>query len=283
MNFGKTFKRIRESRGLSQEYVAQDIVSRTSISKMENDKQIPTITNAYSLFKKMDLEPNEFFYIQNNYKFDSKTAILHQFMNLSETTQSENISNVIKECKKYLVKRFDIQVNSILLVLQSLKDFENGENISNINERLKVVWERLSKVDNWLIIDLFIINNILYFFPFETAYSMTLNALKTLEDKYPYLLRLKNAFNLNLAYLSMKVNLMEQATKYLHVSMELSKIINRYDLLLLAKIRLSIIINDYKKVQECCNLLALIGAENLAIGAKKEVEYFLKETKIHKS
>lgn len=45
--FGQTFKQIRESRGLSQDYVAQDIVSRTSISKIENNKQTPTISNGY--------------------------------------------------------------------------------------------------------------------------------------------------------------------------------------------------------------------------------------------
>ncbi|WP_176542096.1 helix-turn-helix domain-containing protein [Bacillus wiedmannii] len=34
-NFRYTLKRIRESRGLSQTYLAADIISRTSISKIQ--------------------------------------------------------------------------------------------------------------------------------------------------------------------------------------------------------------------------------------------------------
>lgn len=270
--FGETFKFIRKSRGLSQDYVARNIVSRTSISKIENGKQTPSISKAYSLIKNLGLEADEFLYIQNNYKRDLKSSILHQFMNLSETTQAESISHVVNECKKYLSNYFDVQISHIFIVLQSLKSYENGEEFSKIEERLKPVWEDLSKLDTWLTIDLFIINNILYFFPINTSYNMTKQSLKTIENKYPYLLRLKNAFNLNISYLLMRENLFEQATKFLSESMELSKIIKRYDLLLIAKIRLSIINNNFEQIQEYYNLLVEIGAEELAFGVKKEVK-----------
>uniref|UniRef100_UPI002ABD9661 helix-turn-helix domain-containing protein n=1 Tax=Priestia megaterium TaxID=1404 RepID=UPI002ABD9661 len=76
-DFGKTLKKIRESRGLSQEYLAANIVSRTSISKIENGKQVPTIANAQKLITRLDLNTNEFFYIQNDYRLDPKMQILY--------------------------------------------------------------------------------------------------------------------------------------------------------------------------------------------------------------
>lgn len=279
-NFGETFKMIRESRGLSQDYVTNGIVSRTSLSKIENGKQTPTITNAFFLIERLDLELNEFFYIQNNYQYNSKSSIIQQFINLSESTQTEPITNLINECTKFLSNNYDIQINNILLVLQSLRDLENGEDFNKVKERLIPVWERLSNIDNWLTIDLFLINNILYFFPFDTAYNMTFQALKTLEYKYPYLLRLKNAFYLNIAYLLMNENLMEQATEFLNKSIDISKTTKRYDLLLLAKIRLSIIAKNSKHVSEYCNLLVSIGAESIAVGVRREMDIFLIENEI---
>ncbi|MED1565582.1 helix-turn-helix transcriptional regulator [Bacillus paramycoides] len=274
-NFGITLKQIRESRGLSQTYLAADIVSRTSISKIENGKQEPTISNAKKLITRLDLNTDEFFYIQNNYKLDSKMQILYDFMNLSETTQDEPISKIINECKNYLSNTFDVKINSILIVLESLQNFEKGYDLSTIYEDLKPVWERLSKLDDWLIIDLFLINNILYFFPIDTASNMAIHALKTIKSKYPHLLKLKNAFYLNLSFLFLQNNLKDQATEYLFKSIEICKITHRYDLLLLAKIRLSICTKDLEKIKELCELLTAIEATNLVQGVKREVKYFL--------
>ncbi|BCB36038.1 MULTISPECIES: helix-turn-helix domain-containing protein [Bacillus cereus group] len=274
-NFGDTLKRIRESRGLSQTYLAADIVSRTSISKIENGKQEPTISNAKKLITRLDLNTNEFFYIQNDYKLDSKMQILYDFMNLSETTQDEPISKLINECKNYLSNTFDVKINSILIVLESLQNFEKGYDLSTLYENLKPVWERLSKLDDWLIIDLFLINNILYFFPIDTASNMAIHALKTIKSKYPHLLKLKNAFYLNLSFLFLQKNLKDNATEYLFKSIEICKITHRYDLLLLAKIRLSICNKDLTRIREFCELLTAIEATNLVQGVKREVKYFL--------
>ncbi|MFJ8531581.1 helix-turn-helix domain-containing protein [Bacillus sp. NPDC094106] len=274
-NFGSTLKRIRESRGLSQTYLGADIVSRTSISKIENGKQEPTISNAQKLITRLDLNTNEFFYIQNDYKLDPKMQILYDFMNLSETTQDEPISKIINECKNYLSNTFDVEINSILIVLESLQNFEKGYDLSTIYENLKPVWERLSKLDDWLIIDLFLINNILYFFPIDTAFNMAIHTLKTIESKYPHLLKLKNAFYLNLSFLFLQKNLKDQATEYLLKSIEICKITHRYDLLLLAKIRLSICTKNLENIGEFCELLTAIEATNLVQGVKREVKYFL--------
>ncbi|KRL84242.1 helix-turn-helix domain-containing protein [Ligilactobacillus apodemi] len=49
MNFGETLKQIREARHLKQADIANGLLSRTSISKIENNKQHPTYDSALEL------------------------------------------------------------------------------------------------------------------------------------------------------------------------------------------------------------------------------------------
>ncbi|NDO25472.1 helix-turn-helix domain-containing protein [Ligilactobacillus murinus] len=49
MEFGKVLKQIRISRNLKQTDLSQDFLSRTSISKIENGKQIPAYDTAVKL------------------------------------------------------------------------------------------------------------------------------------------------------------------------------------------------------------------------------------------
>ena len=42
-DFGKVYKEIRESKGLTQEEVCGNVISRTSLSKIESGKQLPNM------------------------------------------------------------------------------------------------------------------------------------------------------------------------------------------------------------------------------------------------
>lgn len=55
MEFGKVLKQIRISRNLKQTDLSQDFLSRTSISKIENGKQIPAYDTAVKLINNLGL------------------------------------------------------------------------------------------------------------------------------------------------------------------------------------------------------------------------------------
>ena len=54
-DFGKVYKEIRESKGLTQEEVCGNVLSRTSLSKFESDKTTPKYENMEFLLRQIIL------------------------------------------------------------------------------------------------------------------------------------------------------------------------------------------------------------------------------------
>lgn len=49
MEFGEALKQLRKERNISQDELAMDIMSRSSIAKIENSHQQPSFENALNL------------------------------------------------------------------------------------------------------------------------------------------------------------------------------------------------------------------------------------------
>ena len=54
-DFGKVYKEIRESKGLTQEEVCGDVLSRTSLSKIESGKVTPKYENMEFLLRQVNM------------------------------------------------------------------------------------------------------------------------------------------------------------------------------------------------------------------------------------
>lgn len=62
MLFGKNLKRLREAKGYTQEYLAEEAkISHVQIARMETGKLNTSISNLYVLSKALNCEFNEFF------------------------------------------------------------------------------------------------------------------------------------------------------------------------------------------------------------------------------
>ena len=59
-DFGKVYKEIRESKGLTQEEVCGNVLSRTSLSKIESGKATPKYENMDFLLRQMNMSFEEF-------------------------------------------------------------------------------------------------------------------------------------------------------------------------------------------------------------------------------
>ena len=62
-DFGKVYKDIRESKGLTQEEVCGKVLSRTSLSKFESGKATPKYENMEFLLRQINMSFEEFEYI----------------------------------------------------------------------------------------------------------------------------------------------------------------------------------------------------------------------------
>ena len=85
-DFGNVYKEIRESKGLTQEEVCGDVLSRTSLSKIESGKTTPKYENMEFLLRQIDMSFEEFEYICHLYKPTPRSVIFNKafvFMRLS--------------------------------------------------------------------------------------------------------------------------------------------------------------------------------------------------------
>lgn len=75
-NEGYTFKEIRKSRGLTQDDIVKNHMSRVTLSKFENGKILLSMSNFKYILNAVDLSFEEFDFIKNGYSYDKKQSII---------------------------------------------------------------------------------------------------------------------------------------------------------------------------------------------------------------
>ncbi|MDN6968507.1 helix-turn-helix transcriptional regulator [Oenococcus sp. UCMA 17063] len=277
MEFGSALKKIRVSRIIRQEELSQNLMSRTSISKIENLKQLPNYTNSVQLIERLGLTLNEFEFIKNNYSYSKKQTIEQQFMHIGDSTHQNDLLDLKERCLLYLKKDKDSDVKRIYLITKAMLEIDK-KTMKELCPIVQPVWDYLSKIDTWVILDLYMINYIFFFFPSKTSFWMLRLALINIKEKYPELIKLKNSFLLNQSYLLMQGKKFSRAKSFLEESLTISKQTAQYDLLILAKIRICFCDNKENQITKLLILLHEMGANSLAEGIKEELK-ILKEIK----
>ncbi|AUH37907.1 MULTISPECIES: helix-turn-helix domain-containing protein [Lactiplantibacillus] len=269
MDFGQTFKFVRTLHAVKQVDVAKNILARSSISQIEVGNQIPSYTNAINLLNNLGISVQEFEYIRNGYKLTPLEDLIYKFETLSDSSQTEDIKNLLAQAKK-LNKTINSQnITNIIQVLTALLHVDDYSE-KQLRSVVEPVWQDLSRFDSWTVLDIYLVNNILFFFDKEAATHIIDFSLEMIDSKFPHLLLLKNAFLLNSSYLSIIKNEKSDAVHRLNESVIISKKMHRYDLYLFSLIRLSIISDDLSKAQYYKDLLTKIGASNLSLAVEKE-------------
>lgn len=91
---------------------------------------------------------------------------MHKFTSVIRSTQFSDISTLYSLCDTYLDSKKDLDVYHIKTILAAIYEFERGY-YPAAKEQASVVWQSLKKIDTWTKFDLFLLNNILYFFEFR--------------------------------------------------------------------------------------------------------------------
>ncbi|MDQ8767748.1 helix-turn-helix transcriptional regulator, partial [Streptococcus ruminantium] len=81
-DFGTVLKEIRKSKGLSQREVCGDALSRTTLSKIENNKEYPTIAHFAHILRQLDMTYAEFDYICHAYQPSERSNLINKFEKL---------------------------------------------------------------------------------------------------------------------------------------------------------------------------------------------------------
>ncbi len=267
-SFGETIKEIRTARGITQSELASSLINRTTLSKIENSFEEPSYENATKLIKRLGITQIEFDYIRNDYQFNAKEQIIFDFFNIAYNSEVDKIASLLNRCEQF---PNDQEIQKIKVILKAF----NASSLREARSLVIPLWKtQVSKTDNWNVLDLYLLNMIFFVFDNDTMIGISNRAIKTIEEKYPFLKSLETNFVLNKAAILMNRQNFDDAAMILVKAITLAKATFRYDKLLMAKGRLSICQKDKKEALYCLKVLKEIEADDVYNGLKNEIEQF---------
>lgn len=276
---GSIYKKIRKSKGLSQNEVCGTSISRTTLSKFENNKLSPSYDTMVYLLLQIDMSEEEFQFVCNDFSYDLRDEIITLFFRQTSNLETAQLFRLLEKGNKYLKTADDIFIRHLMKIIQSLTLLTNDQ-IEQIDCLPKIiisdVWSKLSKMDEWYYSELRLINSFMYYFPIETVLSFLQKLLETVEkyEKFTPMITIRLSILLNVGLLLIQNNHKEAAVPLLKEAIDLGKEAKRYDYLSIAKVRYAICIDDYKIACEGFLLLEMTEENDMLEHLKKEWAIF---------
>ena len=284
-DFGKVYKEIRESKGLTQEDVCGDILSRTSLSKIESGKVTPKYENMEFLLRQINMSFEEFNYICHLYQPSQRTEIMQTYLNMSSILGTSELEKLFQKCQNYLKTRHDLPIEEIrdmLEVVIYIRQHGAGELSDHAEQVVKKLWRKIEKQDTWYESDLKILNTILFSLPIEHLHLITGKILQRLEvyKNYQHLYDLRMTILLNLSTLYLYNQDKNMCKQICYTLLEDAKNKKSYDRLAICYVRIGICTDDSKLIQKGFSLLELTEETSMLSHLKKEVETYYQPKKI---
>ena len=276
-DFGNVYKEIRESKGLTQEEVCGDILSRTSLSKIESGKTTPKYENMEFLLQQINMTFEEFDYICHLYQPSQRAEIIQSYLNMSSILETSELEKLFQKCQDYLKTHHDLpieEISDMLEVVIYIRQHGTGELSDHAEQVVKKLWRKIEKQDIWYESDLKILNTILFRFPIEHLHLITGKILQRLEvyKNYQHLYDLRMAILLNLSTLYLYNQDKNMCQQICYTLLEDAKSKKSYDRLAICYVRIGICTDDYKLIQKGFSLLELTDETSMLSHLKKEVE-----------
>lgn len=278
-DFGKVYKEIRESKGLTQEEVCGNVISRTSLSKIESGKATPKYENMEFLLRQINMSFEEFDYICHLYQPSQRTEIIQTYLNMSSIIGNSSLVDFFETCQNYLKTHHDLPIEEIrdmLEVVIHLRQHGTEQLSDQVKQTVKKLWEKIEKQDTWYENDLKILNTILFSFPIEHLHLITEKILQRLEvyKNYQHLYDLRMTILLNLSTIYLYHQDKNMCQQICYTLLEDAKNKKSYDRLAICYVRIGICRNDAKLIQKGFSLLELTEETSILSHLKKEVEIY---------
>ena len=284
-DFGKVYKEIRESKGLTQEEVCGNVLSRTSLSKIESGKVTPKYENMEFLLRQINMSFEEFDYICHLYQPSQRTEIMQTYLNMNSIIGGSDLVDFFETCQNYLKTHHDLPIEEIrdmLEVVIHIRQHGTEKLSDQVKQTVKKLWEKIEKQDTWYESDLKILNTILFSFPIEHLHLITEKILQRLEvyKNYQHLYDLRMAILLNLSTIYLYHQDRNMCQQICYTLLEDAKNKKSYDMLAICYVRIGICRDDAKLIQKGFSLLELTDETSILAFLKKEVEIYYQPKEI---
>lgn len=276
--FGITIRKLRISRRITQQELANDLFDRSELSKIEHSELAVSYENEIELIKRLSLTPDEFEYISNNYTLSFKRRLLHRFFELEISTDTADnsiadIEALLQDC--FLVEN-DGDIERIKTILEALLLANKPKGLDKAKKMVQPIWfDYLAKTKILTITDIYVLNTILFAFDYETANEIIAKIIMVIDRDYPFKKSLKINTLINQTMIEMLDHKFKLAANNMLKLKPLIKKLGQYDKLLVIRARIAVCQKDKTKALEQVSLLEKIEAQQLANNLKSEINEFL--------
>ena len=276
---GEILKKIRVNKKYTQKFVTEGIISQSTYSKVERGVIDITYNKFVKLLSRLDVSEFEFQMLLDE-EPDARDDLIQQFF-LINYNDLEALTAIQERVQHYLIMKKDYIIQDIAYICEALmliskeRDYEQAAIFANR------VWKRLERFDRWYMMEIRLINAILFIFPTETALHISerivrqLSIYQTRESRV-----IKNNIQSNLTLLLIRNKNYAMALENLDELIIRFKQISNYRLLAIAYIRKGIALRLLKDptwkeyTEKGLKMLDIFEDNNLKEALTTEIEHY---------
>lgn len=276
---GEILKKIRVNKKYTQKFVTEGIISQSTYSKVERGVIDITYNKFIKLLSRLDVSEFEFQMLLDE-EPDARDDLIQQFF-LINYNDLEALTVIQERVQHYLTMKKDYIIQDIAYICEALmliskeRDYEQAAIFANR------VWKRLERFDRWYMMEIRLINAILFIFPTETALHISerivrqLSIYQTRESRV-----IKNNIQTNLTLLLIRNKNYATALENLDELIIRFKQISNYRLLAIAYIRKGMALRLLKNstweryTEKGLKMLDIFEDNNLKEALTTEIEHY---------
>lgn len=174
MDFGKTFKQIRKSKGMTLKEAAGNHISMAQVSRFENEQSMVTIDLLYEMLSNINTTPQEYYFLMGADPEKELRDFFYRIIELNGNFQETEL--LVAEKQKLLQSQpgpYDWEKYMIYFI-DSLIKIRNRESIDTENH----VRDYLMQVENWGERELRIYAMFGFVLPVDITYFLMKTAVK---------------------------------------------------------------------------------------------------------
>lgn len=180
-DFGKTLRFIRTSKQVSINKLADDVISKSQLSRFERGESEISCSKLNHLLNKLNTSFDEFLIINRGFSDDDFKIMINE---IRDSTASSDIQNLIKILESYQNKDKRTLKNFEITLLKSILN-NYSKDIYPSKSELDELVDYLFKVEHWGYYEISLFGNCFRQLTYQTIFSLT----KELLNKIRYYIR----------------------------------------------------------------------------------------------
>lgn len=185
MKTGEILKEIRESRNLSLRKASAGLFDHSILSRIETQGQAVKSIDLIRLLNRYNVEWEEFIPLIEDKNNQKRFNYELEFSEALRSGNKKRCLDFLKILNDEYEKNGEVYILHIKCVIEAVSVLhETNNNYELAREVVEPVFTYLNNIDQWYLYDLKLLNNILYFYEYESALLIGEKAVRQIENDY---------------------------------------------------------------------------------------------------